>query len=103
MVHFAFDYSESVHLPVLMRVTTRMAHSRAVVEIKETPREQNSLNYEAKPNDWVLLPAMARRRNDIVTAQQEKLEQDAVDSRYNYFVDAEDHSLGIIASGIGIN
>ena len=103
MVHFAFDYSESVHLPVLMRVTTRMAHSRAVVEIKETPREQNSLNYEAKPNDWVLLPAMTRRRNDIVTAQQEKLEQDAVDSRYNYFVDAEDHSLGIIASGIGIN
>ena len=30
-----------------------------------------------KSNDWVLLPAMARRRNDIVTSQQAKLEQDA--------------------------
>ncbi len=103
MVHFAFDYSESIHLPVLMRVTTRMAHSRAVVEIKETPREQNALNYEARPNDWILLPAMARRRNDIVTSQQTKLEKDAVDSSYNRFIDAADHSLGIIASGIGIN
>lgn len=103
MVHFAFDYSESIHLPVLMRVTTRMAHSRAVVEIKETPREQNALSYEARPNDWILLPAMARRRNDIVTSQQTKLEEDAVDSSYNRFIDAADHSLGIIASGIGIN
>lgn len=103
MVHFAFDYSESIHLPVLLRVTTRMAHSRAVVEINETPREQNRLNYDAMPNDWVLLPAMARRRNDIVTSLQAKLEQDAVESRYNGYSDASDHSLGIIASGIGLN
>ena len=46
---------------------------------------------------------MARRRNDIVTSQQAKLEQDAVESRYNCYIDASDHSQGIIASGIGIN
>ena len=103
MVHFAFDYSEAIHLPILMRVTTRMAHSRAVVEINDEPKVQNPLNYDAISTDWVLLPAMARRRNDIVTSQQAKLEQDAVESRYNGYVDAPDHSLGIIASGIGIN
>ncbi len=32
MVREAFDYSEANHIPVLMRLTTRMAHSRAVVE-----------------------------------------------------------------------
>ena len=48
MMAVAYDYSEKMHLPVLMRVTTRMAHSRAVVNITETPREQNPLNYEAK-------------------------------------------------------
>ena len=53
MMAVAYDYSEKMHLPVLMRVTTRMAHSRAVVNITETPREQNPLNYEAKASDWV--------------------------------------------------
>ena len=103
MVHFAFDYSERMHLPVLMRVTTRMAHSRAVVEIADKPKDQNAMNYEAKAADWVLLPAMARRRNDIVTAQQKDLETDAVESRFNSYTDAADHSLGIITGGIGIN
>ena len=103
MVHFAFDYSERMHLPVLMRVTTRMAHSRAVVEIADKPKDQNAMNYEAKAADWVLLPAMARRRNDIVTAQQKDLEKDAVESRFNSYTDAADHSLGIITGGIGIN
>lgn len=103
MVHAAFDYSERVHLPVLMRVTTRMAHSRAVVEIRENAREQNKMNYDAKSSEWVLLPAMARRRNDIVTAQQKELENDAVESKFNCFTDSSDHSLGIITGGIGIN
>ena len=103
MMDFAFDYSERMKLPVLMRVTTRMAHSRAVVEVKETPRAENELNYEAKASDWVLLPAVARRRNDHVCAQQAELEQEAANSAYNKYIDTDDHSLGIIASGIAYN
>ena len=103
MMAYAFDYSERVGLPVLMRVTTRMAHSRAVVEITDTPRPQNELNYNAESKNWVLLPANARKRNDIVTAQQAALEKDAQESEYNKYVDGKDHSLGIIASGIAYN
>ena len=103
MMAFAFDYSEEMHLPVLMRVTTRMAHSRAVVEITDTPREQNALNYNAQASSWVLLPAFARKRNDVVTAQQPLLEQRAVTSDYNQYIDGKDHQLGIIASGIAYN
>ena len=58
MVRYAFDYSEKIHLPILMRVTTRMAHSRAVVEICDNSREQNNINYDSKAADWILLPAM---------------------------------------------
>ncbi|MBR1620725.1 MAG: indolepyruvate ferredoxin oxidoreductase, partial [Prevotella sp.] len=47
MMAVAFEYSERQKLPVLMRVTTRMAHSRAVVEIKDEPRKENELNYNA--------------------------------------------------------
>ena len=103
MMSAAFDYSELQHLPVLMRVTTRMAHSRAVVKVATTAREENELNYNAVASSWVLLPANARKRNDIVTAQQAQLEADAVSSAFNQYMDGADKSLGIIASGIGYN
>jgi len=103
MMAAAFDYSERVCLPVLMRVTTRMAHSRSVVEVKEEARQQNELNYHAVAANWVLLPANARKRNDKVTAQQKELEEDAANSTYNIYVEGHDRSLGIIASGIGFN
>ena len=103
MMAVAFEYSEQQHLPVLMRVTTRMAHSRAVVQVATEPRQENELNYNAVASSWVLLPANARKRNVIVTAQQEQLEADSECSVYNKYIDGEDKSLGIIASGIGYN
>ena len=103
MIQEAFDFSEQLRLPILMRVTTRMAHSRAVVECVDVPRQPNELNYNAQASSWVLLPAFARKRNDIVTAQQPLLEQMAVDSKYNRYEDADNHELGVIASGIAYN
>ena len=103
MIQEAFEMSEQLHLPILMRVTTRMAHSRAVVECVDVPRQQNELNYDAQASSWVLLPAFARRRNDIVTAQQPLLEQMSIDSKYNHYYDADDRELGVIASGIAYN
>ena len=64
MMAVAYDYSEKMHLPVLMRVTTRMAHSRAVVNVVETPREQNEINYNAKSSDWV--QSIYRRKRPLV-------------------------------------
>ena len=107
MMAVAFDYSERVCLPVLMRVTTRMAHSRAVVECAENARPENELNYNAVAANWVLLPANARKRNDKVTAQQASLEEDAEKSVYNSLDSRpstlDSRPLGIIASGIAYN
>ena len=103
MMAYAFDYSERVCLPVLMRVTTRMAHSRAVVEVNTEAREENAINYNAEAKNWVLLPANARKRNDKVTAQQAELEKDAANSTYNIYMEGHNHKLGILASGIGFN
>ncbi len=103
MVETAFNLSEQLQLPVLMRVTTRMAHSRAVVECADSPRQQNELNYNAKASNWVLLPAFARKRNLVVTSQQPLLEQMALESNYNKYVEGTDQQLGIIASGIAYN
>jgi len=103
MMEAAFDYSEQQCLPVLMRVTTRMAHSRAVVQVKDEARPENEMNYNAVAANWVLLPANARKRNDKVTAQQAQLEEDAANSPYNSLTLGGKASLGIIASGIAYN
>lgn len=103
MMEEAFDLSEEQHLPVLLRVTTRMAHSRAVIVVKDAPRPQNELNYNAQPSNWVLLPAFARKRNAAVTAQQAQLESIAEHSTHNIYKEAPDHTLGIIATGIAYN
>ena len=110
MMAAAFDYSEQQKLPVLMRVTTRMAHSRAVVEVKKEARTENEMNYNAVAANWVLLPANARKRNDAVTAQQATLEDDAANSTYNSLTpssspkgEGSKSPLGIIASGIAYN
>ena len=103
MMAEAYELSERMKLPVLMRVTTRMAHSRAVVEIADNARPQNEMNYNSVAANWVLLPANARRRNDEVTAQQGELEQMAAGSKYNKYVDGPNHKLGIVASGIAYN
>ena len=107
MMEAAFDYSEQQCLPVLMRVTTRMAHSRAVVQVKDEARPENEMNYNAVAANWVLLPANARKRNDKVTAQQAQLEEDAAKSKFNIGPSpvgkGEKCPLGIIASGIAYN
>lgn len=102
MMEYAFTLSEKVKLPVLMRITTRMAHSRAVVTISSA-RDQNPMSFPANPADWILLPVNARRRYNTILGQWAELEQMAVDSPYNSYTDGTDHSMGIIACGIAHN
>src|SRR5574344_2088811 len=81
MMGYAYDLSETINLPVLMRVTTRMGHSRAVVCVRE-PKEENSFHFPKNERDWVMLQVEERRRNDVETGQQNELLQRAEYSIY---------------------
>lgn len=102
MMKDAFELSERYKLPVVLRMVTRMAHSRAVVETAEI-REPNAMTYPDNPKDWVLLPAVARKRNVRLVGLQQDLQQEAENSKYNKLIDGKDKSLGIIACGIAYN
>ncbi len=102
MTGYGFRLSEEMRIPVLMRMVTRMAHSRGVVEAGE-PRAENTLSYPAEPRQWVLMPANSRRRNDALIADYARFEKLAEESPFNRFTDGADHSLGIIVSGIAYN
>lgn len=99
MMWYAYDMSESLHLPVLMRTVTRLAHSRAVIELKDA-REQNPLNPVSGTRDWVLLPAIARRRYAGLIESQTEIRKLAEDSPFNaYNAQARRFPMGAIACG----
>ena len=60
MTREAFELSERVSSPVLIRVTTRLAHSRAAVEPTE-PKAQNPVSKVTDTKGWLLMPAVAMR------------------------------------------
>lgn len=103
MTRFAFDFSEEKTIPVIMRLTTRMAHSRAVVTPTDHIRQQNELHYPVHPKRWVTLPVNARVRNRELIQDYADFEDAAAASRFNKLADGPDHSLGIIACGIAYN
>ncbi|WP_295939384.1 thiamine pyrophosphate-dependent enzyme [uncultured Alistipes sp.] len=104
MVRSAFDFSERYHIPVLMRLTTRMAHSRAVVELSDI-NAQNDLSYPSAEHarQWVLMPGNSRARYKTLLGDYARFEDEAATSRFNSYTDAADKSVGIIACGIGHN
>ena len=103
MTRAAFDYSEQRTIPVIMRLTTRMAHSRAVVTPADDIRPQNELHYPTHPRRWVTLPVNARIRNRELIKDYARFEEDAAVSPFNQLSDGPDHQLGIIACGIAYN
>ena len=105
MMSYAFELSEKAGLPVLMRITTRMAHSRAAVAVNTTCSEVTCTGKESSPSDWVLLPGIARRRYLGLVEAQPQLMAWSAQSPFNKLTanSSEKHDLGIIACGIGYN
>ena len=83
-----------------MRITTRMAHSRAVISPGRI-REQNELGFPDDAAHWVLLPVNARRCYGELLGQQPALEALAAESSYNSYTDGPNRKTGVIACGIG--
>ena len=104
MVREAFDYSEENHIPVLMRLPTRMAHSRAVVQARE-PRGQNEMHFPSadRAKFWVTLPGISRVRIKELADDQIRFRHDSELSEDNLYSDGPDHSMGIVACGIAYN
>lgn len=98
----AFDLSEKFKIPVMLRITTRLAHSRARINTC-SPKKQNPLALPADPRQFILLPAIARKRYKALLAMQEQLGNSAEQSPFNQFKKSGDLSLGIICCGLAYN
>lgn len=102
MTRYAFELSEQVQLPVMLRITTRLAHSRAGVA-QAAQQAQAAINMPADARRFILLPAIARERYKKLVAQQENLKADGTRSGFNTYTKGADTSLGVIACGLAYN
>jgi indolepyruvate ferredoxin oxidoreductase alpha subunit len=102
MSRFGFDLSEKYGLPVMLRITTRLAHSRAAVT-RGKIRAENEIRLPSDLKQFILLPALARNRYKSLLSVQEKLQEEGLASGLNRMEPGADHSLGIIACGLAYN
>ena len=103
MMHYAFDLSEALKTPILMRVTTRMAHSRAVVELIDTPREQNSIAAPENVQHFILLPAYARKNYAELVEAQDDFISTSEQSHFNSYTKGANPKKAILTTGIAYN
>ncbi len=102
MIYGGFELSEKFNTPIMVRITTRLAHSRASI----TRKAQIDENKNSLPNDlkqFVLLPAIARKNYKTLIGNQVHFENSSEQSSYNQYFEGKDKSLGIIAAGISFN
>lgn len=103
MTRQAFELSEKLRVPVLMRVTTRMAHSRAMVVTADEKREQNAHSLPDNPQHFILLPAFAKRNYADLLAQQPDFVSLSETCGNNTYTRGTDPKRAIIACGIAYN
>ena len=99
MMKVAFEMSETIKEPVLLRVVTRLAHSRANVVVQE-PQKENALS--PSTDQWVLLPGIAKKKYAALLEKQPLMLEASEKSSFNK-VEKADKKLGIVACGIGYN
>lgn len=103
MVYDGFELSERLGYPVLLRITTRMAHSRSGVTVRPA-RPENKMH--CLPDGrlrFTLLPALARQRYKQLLAAQDLMTTASEESKYNRYFDGPDKKRGIITTGIAFN
>ena len=102
MTYDGLELSEKLRLPVMIRITTRLAHSRSGVAPRALKNE-NEVKLPGNPKQFLLLPAFARKYYNTLLSKQKEMVQLAEASAWNFLKPGSDHSLGIICCGISYN
>lgn len=97
-IKYAFEISEKYDTPVLFRITTRISHSKGVVDLSE--REEVGFKpYEKNISKYVMIPGHARVKHVEVEERLKKLQELSNTSPLNR-IEWGDKKIGIVTSGI---
>jgi indolepyruvate ferredoxin oxidoreductase alpha subunit len=95
----AIEISERWHVPVLFRITTRVCHSKSIVERQEEPLPATAVPYMKDARGRVMIPAYARAAHRNLREKLRQIEQWCEQSGPTKII-AGSRELGIITSGI---
>jgi indolepyruvate ferredoxin oxidoreductase, alpha subunit len=95
----AVEISERWHTPVILRMTTRICHSKTVVQPRELPQPSGPPHFERDVAGRVMIPAYARSAHRRLRAKLAEIRSWNEAEGPNPVIEG-DRSLGIIASGI---
>ncbi|MGE5358449.1 MAG: thiamine pyrophosphate-dependent enzyme [Bacteroidales bacterium] len=102
MTREAFDLSEKFHIPVVIRLVTRLAHSRAIVRLG-AQRDENPVSKAADWKQWTLLPNNARAQWRSLLERQKDFLAYAESTDHNPLTLTDRHDIGIITTGLARN
>jgi indolepyruvate ferredoxin oxidoreductase alpha subunit len=98
MMGAALELSEKFDVPVLVRMTTRVCHSKGIVECGER-KEVPLIPYEKKIEKYVTVPVISKKRRVVIEKRTEELLAYAEQTPLN-FIKWNDKKIGVIASGV---
>ncbi|MDJ0782492.1 MAG: indolepyruvate ferredoxin oxidoreductase subunit alpha [Desulfosarcinaceae bacterium] len=99
MTAHAFELSEKLKTPVLLRTTTRINHSSGVVTLGKLPRPKTKGAFKKDPFNLVTVPAVSRR---LHVSLLEKLERALILSEESDYNRIEGNGpWGVVCNGVG--
>lgn len=100
MVLHAFEISEKLELPIMLRLVTRVSHVRGIVTFGPLSAKKTA-NFERDPRRFVMVPENARIRHRVLLDKIVDAEKISEDSPFTFTVG--EGKLGIITSGVSFN
>ncbi len=100
MTRRAFEVSEALEMPVMLRITTRVAHVRAPVRVGEMKKGASKGEFVKEPSRFVPMPATARTRHIVLLKKLEQAEKLAEASEFNTIDGDGKGSLGIVTASV---
>lgn len=98
MTIYAFDLSEKLNLPVLLRTTTRINHSRGIVTLGELAPRRTKGNFVKDPFSYVTVPAVSRNLHVKLLKKYDQSLEEANRSSFNAIIGQG--KLGIVTQGV---
>ena len=97
-VKFGYELSEKYDTPVILRTTTKLAHSQSTVELCDRVEVEDKA-YVRDPKKYVMMPSSAIGRHVVVEDRERRMAEDAAHFPVNK-IEIRDTRLGFITSGI---
>jgi TPP-dependent indolepyruvate ferredoxin oxidoreductase alpha subunit len=100
MTRDAFELSEKLQLPIIVRLTTRVAHGKARVQVRDFQSLKRKADFDKDGCKWVMVPQNALRQHRVLLERLHQAEKLVNQSKFNV-LDDNGKSVGILGSGIG--